>query len=302
MIKFNRQYLLTITFTNGSPPLIVQLPITMEFDITRSCLGSLNVCQIRLRNLSQNVRNQLLFNITDSKLFYGVTLQAGYGPTNTSYSANLPIVFSGNITQAWSVREGTDFITTLECFDGGYAVNNGVTSLPVPSSSANPTTKQSVIETLAASLPTPTGAPFPVGVIGSFPGTLPKGVAYNGNTYDILQDLTNRSFFIDNGVANALSEGQCFNGALPIIDDSAGLLGTPVREHTIITFDMIFEPRLQIGQLIQFSSTTGPTNFNTQYITQSIKHRGTISGAVSGDATTSTTVYVPNIPIALFTP
>ena len=289
MTKFNRQYILTIVFPTGSP-LTIQLPFTLEFDITRNTLTSANVCSIRLYNLAPLTRNQLLFNCIDSSDFYGVILQAGYGPIIPGFTPNLPVIFSGNITQAWSVREGTDFITTLECFDGGYAFTNGVTNQTFTAGTPNKT----VITTLAKSLPKTT-----LGTIGNYPGSLSKGNAVSGRTADILRNLTGGGFFIDNGVANCLGNSEAFNGPLPIIDSSTGLLGTPVRERTIVNFDMIFEPRLQCGQQIQVNSSTG-ANYNGTYVVKSIKHRGTISGAVSGDATTSATFFAPSVALTVY--
>src|ERR1017187_1050595 len=98
MDKFGRNYILTVE-TQNNDLLIIQPPFTVEFDITRNTLTSANVCSIRIYNLSQNNRNKIRFNIMDTGDFRSVQLQAGYG-------TNLPIIFSGNITQAWSVREG----------------------------------------------------------------------------------------------------------------------------------------------------------------------------------------------------
>lgn len=275
MRKFGRNYSLSVGTQNGST-LTIALPFTIEFDITRNTLTSANVCSIRIYNLSANHRNQLRFNIMDTGDYRPITLFAGYGN-------NLSVIFSGSITQAWSVREGVNFITTIECFDGGYAFNNGITNTTFPSG----TPMQTVISSLAGSLPNVQG-----GYIGTnYPGTLSRGNSVNGNTMDLLRDLTGGGVFIDNGTVNCLGDNECIpaNG-ITVIDESSGLLATPVREQTILTFDMIFEPRLVVGQQIQLNSSTG-ANFNGFYKTISVKHRGMISGAVCGDAITSVGLF-----------
>lgn len=204
-----------------------------------------------------------------------VTFQAGYG-------GNISTIFTGSITSAWSVREGTNFITTIECFDGGYAFNNSQTNTTFPSGSS----QENVIENLAGSLPN-----VQVGSIGTYPGSLSRDNALSGNTTDLLRDLTGNGFFIDNGFVNCLGDNECLPASgVSVIDDSAGLLGTPVREQTILSFDMIFEPRLVVGQQVQLLSSTG-ANFNGFYKVISVKHRGMISAAVSGDAITSVGMF-----------
>lgn len=252
----------------------VEPPFTIEFDITRNILTSANVCSIRIFNLSQVHRNAILFNIMDSGDYRSVQLAAGYG-------TNLPIIFTGNITQAWSVREGVNFITSIECFDGGFAFANAQTNEVFPVN----TTQRTMLESLAVSLPN-----VSVGAIGSFEGSLTRGVSLTGSTMDLLRELSGGAAFIDNGKIHILGDSECLPGEMLVINSQSGLLGTPVREQTILNFDMLFEPRLTVGQQIQLDSSTGQ-NFNGFYKIISLKHRGTISPAVCGDAITSVGMF-----------
>lgn len=272
--KFGRSYSLAVQTQSGLT-LTIEPPFTVEFDITRNILSSANVSTIRVYNLSDKTRNQIRKNVLDYGDLRVINFQAGYG-------TNLPTVFYGNISQAWSVREHVDFITQIESYDGGFAFANGVTSQQFPAG----TPQAVVIETLLSSLPaTATGA------IGSFPGTISRGNSYNGSTVDILRDITGGAFFIDNGKAHCLGNNECLIGEIQVINSQSGLLGTPVREQTILNFDMLFEPRLMIGQQIQLESITD-ANFNGVYKVVSLKHRGMISEAVCGDAVTSVGLFL----------
>jgi hypothetical protein len=287
-VKFGRNYSLQVGVLASNNNLVgpapatasvgqlltVQPPFTIEFDITRNLLSSANVSSIRVFNLSEVHRNLLRKDVSDYGSFRSIVLTAGYGQ-------NLPVIFSGNVTQAWSVREGVNFITQLESFDGGFAFANGVTANEFPAN----TSQEVIISTLLNNLPGV--AP---GVIGSYPGSISRGNTFNGPTVDLLRDLTGGGFFIDNGKAHCLNDSECLTGELTLINASSGLLGTPVREQTILHFDMIFEPRLQIGQLVQLESMTD-SNFNGQYKVISVKHRGMISEAVCGDAITSVGLF-----------
>lgn len=273
MAKFNRNYILTVQTENGDI-LTVKPPFTLEFDITRNTLTSANVCSVRVYNLSQNHRNQIRFNIMDTQLFRGIELKAGYG-------TNLPIVFSGNINQAWSVREGVNFITAIECYDGGFAFANNQTNETFPSGTA----MQTVVESMAGSL---TGVT--VGVVGNFPGALSRASSYSGSTLDLMRELTGGATFIDNGKVNVLGNSECLQGETLIVNADTGLLGTPVREQTLLTFDMLFEPSLVVGQQLYLQSST-EANFNGAYKVISVKHRGTISESVCGDAVTTVGMF-----------
>jgi hypothetical protein len=281
--KLGRNYSLTITGSNFEDPLVVGLPFTMEFDITRNTLTSANVCQIRLYNLSPENRSFLRKSVTSGYgyPFIYLNLMAGYG-------SNLSTIFSGNVSQGWSVREGVNFISQLECYDGGFAYVTG--QIPPSLSNVPAGTPYSVvIANLISSLPNVT-----LGAVGpSYSLTLtPKALTLSGNTIDVLKDLTGGGFFIDNGIGYALSNDE-YNVVIPpvTINAGTGLLGTPLLENNIVRFDMIFEPSLNVGaSIILNSSTLDPdvlANYNGAYKITAVKHRGMISQTVCGEAITT---------------
>lgn len=297
MDKFGRNYLLRIATENRGPfDLSVTLPFTVEFDITRNNLSSAGVAQIRIYNLSEKTRNLIRHDSCDYGSFKAVELRAGYG-------TNLVTIFSGNITTASSVREGVNFITTLECLDGGFAYVNGVVNLPpFPAG----TLIRTVIETIAASgLPNVT-----IGAIGDYPGTISRATAYTGNTMYVLNQLTSGGAYIDSGKFYALGMNEYVAGlsSVGVISAGSGLLNTPVLQQNIMHFEMLFEPGLQIGQQVFLDSITAPksvassakgnsslsaSNFNGQYKIISVKHRGVISDAVCGSCTTEGAFFFP---------
>lgn len=278
--------------------LIIQPPFTIEFDITKNIATSANVCQIRIFNLSSDNRNKLRFDLMNGQYlgqYRGVQLRAGYSPNppvnlatgvfqispqqfQSGYGTNLPIIFQGNVNRAWSVREGVNFITTIECYDGGYAFNTGMTNIPVNGGIP----LKDVITNLASTLPN-----VGLGVIGNtYGGNVPRGQSLSGNTWDLLKEQTGESCFVNNETVFCLGNNECLEGSVPIINSQTGLLGTPMLELFTLTFDVLFDPRLFPGQIIQLQSSTD-ANFNGFYKINSIKHRGTISTAVCGDAITS---------------
>jgi hypothetical protein len=267
--------------------LVIELPFTIEFDITRNMIGSACHSVIRIFNLSKKNRALIRFDQNSFGVFRNVVLLAGYGDQQS-------VVFKGNMTQAWSVREGTNFVTQIECYDGGEAFTNSKINLPVP---ANTVTKN-VILSLIKSLNIPDLGNITIGTVGSFPKPFPKGKAISGNTAENLVRLSGKGFFIDQGVAHCLGDNECRQGVLDTIDDSVGIIGTPILEFTFVNVEMIFEPRLVLGQLVQLNSkqvddlTPGNpfipkrNQFNKAYKIVGITQKGMISASIAGDATT----------------
>ena len=94
--------------------------------------------------------------------------------------------------------------------------------------------------------------------------------------------------FIDNEKVNVLGNSEYIQtptGAFPV-NYATGLLGTPVLEQYIVRFDMIFEPRLNVGETVLLDSITD-NNYNGLYKIIGVKHRGMISESVCGDAITT---------------
>lgn len=253
-------------------------PLTIDFDIVRSAYASSNTANIRVYNLGQNTRSQIRKDDWTYGINRPVILYAGY-------RENLVTVFNGNLQHAFSLREGNNFITTIEAFDGGFAFENAQSSFQYNGAVAGVQTDQvSILGRLLQDLP------------GVSPGiisptfSLLKDIGGNcsGRTVDLIREITGggTSFFIDNGKAYCLRDYECLPGQILIIDVQSGLLNTPMREPSKITIELLFEPSVYIGQLIYLQSSTDD-NFSGQYKILSIHHRGMISESVCGSATTT---------------
>lgn len=288
MIKFNRNYRLRIQTDTIGSYLTIELPFTIEFDITRNVLTSANVCQIRIYNLAAINRDQIRHNAFDYGNYKRIIFEAGYGD-------NLAVLFKGNITAAWSVREGTNFITQIECYDGGFAFVNGVVNLQVPSG----TTRTTEVKAIAAA-----GLPkTAVGAIGDIPGVLSRGNSHSGNTMGVLGQLTGGGAFIDGEKFNSLGTNEYIASltGVAVINSQSGLLGTPILEQNLVTFDMLLEPGLNPGHKVFLDSSTG-AGFNGDHIVKGVKHRGMISAAVCGNAVTTGTFFYSKLPKAVIAP
>lgn len=268
MDKLGRNYFLKVQTLEGDF-IEIRPPFTLEFDVSRNILTSANQAAMRIYNLSPTNRSALRKDVTDYDLRVDLSLQAGYGQ-------NLPTIFQGTVKQAWSHRQKVDFITEIEGLDGGFAMVNGFSNQAFGAGEPNVSVLRRLMNDLPGVQP---------GTIGNFPGTLVRGASYSGRTADLLAELSDGSFFIDNGRANLLGDNECLVGEIDEITAATGLLGTPIRELNILRVEMMFEPRLILGQKIKLESSTA-NNFNGFYRVISLHHRGTISESVCGDALT----------------
>lgn len=288
--KLGRNYRLEVSTVNSTiDPLTGQvvpqkseiltftIPLTVSFDITRNYLKSANHCSIRIYNLSEKTRNLIRKDFTDFDLRRTVKLYGGYGGA-ASYN-NLSLCFFGQISQCWSVREGVDFITEIECMDAGFAFQKAEFNEPITKG----VSKKALITAMINSM---SDKAVTLGKIGTFPDSQQTGNTYYGSTIGQLNDLAKDCFFIDNGIANCLNSNETFNGAIGVINSQSGLLNTPQKQNTLIYFDMLFEPRLVAGQYILLHSST-EANYNGAYKVMSLHHRGMISASVCGDAVTT---------------
>lgn len=273
--KYDRNYKLTLSGPSINGELVIQRPFTIDFIVQRDSYSSVNRSTIRIFNLSEIHRNQIIHDQSNYSPFalLKVTLQAGYGD-----GPQWPVVFTGNANRAWSVREGVNFVTTIESFDGGDAFQNAVSNIQIPAG----TVQKDVLEALLGDL-IPYGVS--IGAVSDFEGTLAKGASYSGNTIDLVRHLSNGNLFIDNLRANVLKPGDVIAGETLLINAASGLLNTPVKQQQILILELLFEPRLAIGTQVNVQSSTAAT-YNGYHQVVGIEHRATISSAVCGDAIT----------------
>lgn len=275
MNKFGRNYELRVQATGGGPDVIIKPPFTVEFDIQRHRYSTATISTIRIYNLSETNRKKLRKNQIDFGMRKHMTFKAGYGD-------QLSNILTGNVMQGHSVREGNNYITTLQIFDGGFAYANATTSKQYTEN----TPYKAVCTDLVKSL---SEYDISLGSIGDIQGNSGRGLSLSGSTIQNITELTNGNFFIDNGVAHCLQQNECVPSALKKITSDTGLLGTPVREMTYLDLDMLFEPKILAGQKVEVESSTNKDS-NGVYQVISIRHRGIISESVNGDCSTSLTL------------
>ena len=121
------------------------------------------------------------------------------------------------------------------------------------------------------------------------------GVSLVGSPWGKITQMANALYataFIDLGKVYIIANGGFIpnlNGGLTMITPQTGLLDTPEKQNTKLSFPMMFEPRLKVGQQIILQSLE--TVNNGSYPVVGLDHVGTISDAVGGDLHTRVTCY-----------
>lgn len=287
MEKWTRNYFLTVQVDENAKDYVdITMPLTLSFNIKRSVNSSCNTGSFTILNLAEDTRRKVFLDNYKTMYYKGIELRAGYGLEKET----LPLIFKGNIQSAFSKRNGVDYETTVEALDGGFAYVNAYSERQF----AAGTTDKQALKALAADLPH-----IQVGKIGNFNLTAPRGNSVSGNTMEYISNISEKNYFIDLERLNCLLENEGFEGNIKVINSDVGLLGSPLRQEAFLTFEMIFEPRLQIGQLVDLQSQT-ETIYNGTYKVIGIEHSGVISDAQSGQCKTKVSLnYISDVPVFL---
>lgn len=270
-MKFGRTY--TANIQGFSRDVDIAYPISLYFNVSRGVLQSANNGTFRFYNLGKDTRAQIFHDRWDTTTYRRISVHAGY-----ESQTRLPLIFRGNITSAYSYKQGTDWITEIEALDGGFGIINGNASTTSPSTQAFKDTLKALIRTMPNIV---------AGAIGNFSSNKSRGTTYAGNAWDIINRITEGAQnFIDNETANILKFDEYIDqdGVLPTINLDSGLLGTPRRSEGRIDVTLMFEPGVILGQKIELNSLE--TVYNGEYIIKGITHRAVISPTVGGDAVT----------------
>jgi len=279
-MKFGRRCQLSLEVGGGPGVTVTNITIpeecTIEFDVTRKTLASGQTANFKIYNLGEKTRDAIFADLLDVNIRRAVQFRAGYE------GEDLPLIFNGFIYQAFSYRSGVDFITEVQGYDGGQLTAAAFIALTFDS---NLSTREMIYK-LAQQLKDTVGSP----VVGDFPGGSKRPTTFLGNTWQAITTLAGGLGFIDNGQVKVLQPWEVLDAQVLVINELSGLLSTPRRTNTSVEFDMLFEPRLTVGQLVDLQSRTFKA-VNGPYKVMGFMHRGTISPAVAGDCKTSVYLY-----------
>ena len=256
--RFNRNYSLEI-ITLDNKKITIQPELRITFDVTKSVKGGLNNGTIQIYNLSQTHRNLIVKdedlseedkekkeekNKTDAQKeaekkaselkdagirtlpadYMQFELKAGYSKIET--------IFKGAISKASSKKQGAEFITTIEAYDGLYDMQNSYTSKVV---------KGKISEQVIKDMPT-----IKKGKITEQNPLLRPRVLV-GNSFKILEEnlALNETYYVDDGVIHIIKEKEVTSGYIPLVNSETGLLNTPEKLQKEVKFETYASLRIR---------------------------------------------------------
>jgi hypothetical protein len=77
-MKFNKRHRLTIQTDDAGGSVVIEYPMTVEFDVQRTIFSGANTGRFTIYNLSEDNRNKIFHDRYDVKTVRRVTFQAGY--------------------------------------------------------------------------------------------------------------------------------------------------------------------------------------------------------------------------------
>lgn len=288
-MKLQRRFKLTVDsrrlYGAEQKPVVVENPYTIDFEVTRNNFSSSNHAVINVYNLSKSTRERIRYDFADIGLQVGrlVTLEVGYT------GENLATIFYGQITSCKSVRNGVNFMTTIEANDIGWA-------LKIPryqNTWAAGKNYLEIVQNIIDSLK-------PYGVKPGYidPVLAEKQIltdtAYDDDVYSILRNLTENRFYIDNGTANVFDMNRTQEGNIQELSSETGLIGTPDYYFNQIKISHIMLPDIRMSQRIKLKSRTFANDYNGDdypwFKVIGITHSGMISDTAGGECTTELTL------------
>lgn len=189
--------------------------LDIGFNIRRTLKPEPNTAEIQIYNLSPDSRAQIEENRTAN-----VTLEAGY-------KEDISLIYSGELRDVKTEREGASIITTISSGDGEKKKRRK----RVSKGYAPGTTIKQVVKDCAAAMGVGAGNVDRLGKV-EFPragATYPNGTVLDGNAAEQLEAILRSAgleYSIQDGQLQIVPRRQALNDKAVVLSPSSGLVGT----------------------------------------------------------------------------
>jgi hypothetical protein len=253
--------------------------LDLDFDVDRHDGSDPNKATIKVANLSATERAYVQAKGKRA------TLSAGYG--------NPGIIFNGGITRAFHERQGGDVVTTLECTDGGQALQLASVDIALEAGATDAQVLERCLQVLAAQ-------GIGRGFIAEFkPKAYTQAFCYSGPVKRLLDNLCKRqqlAWGIEGGLVEVVKPGPIRKeitniGVSGMVDEihsirgvllspETGLIGFPSQKGNLVLAKSLLNPSLAPRRALKLQSSQ--TLLNGVYMIQKAKFLGNTR---SGDFT-----------------
>jgi hypothetical protein len=271
-------------YDNKGKTIVINPPISCTFDVNRAVMSSVNSGTITLTNLSPDTRDAIYKDKYSTTEYWQFILMAGYGD-------ELYEILRGNINEAYSYKQGTEWFTYIDVFDGSYAVQNGFISETIGAGVSLKDMAIRVIHTMPEVLAGLMGTP------ADAKKTSPRGQVLLGSSWEQLQEMTGGNASIDGGYVNIMAKDDAVSADVFVLDSDL-IAETPKRREQFLEVKTsVLCPEIRMWYICELRSMF--TRYNGQYSVYGVKHSATISGASAGEASSMISLYKGEAPFIM---
>lgn len=260
---FNRDFAITV----GSTKIVAREPsdvsiskptLRVAFKVEKSLDRNPNKADIQIWNLNENHRKTL-------QKKQQIIVEAGYVST-------MQLLFSGDITFVNHVREGADWVTTIQNGDG----SNQFASSQMNVSFAPGAQMEAVLKSAAEAMGVGLGNAMEKFGAGGFRKGITeftRGIVTSGMTKDVLDRLASTTGFtwsIQDGELQILGPGDTTTEELVSLTKDSGLIGSPeVGEDGVVKAKSLLQGTIRPGRKIRIQSLMMDGFFRVEKVTHS---------------------------------
>ena len=221
--------------------------LACKFKVSRSLYGYAGTCDLEVKNLSEQHRNEILRAPRRSTY---VEIMAGY-------AEGMALIFRGDKRKTVPVREGTTWTIKITAGDGEHALRNA----RVGRSFASGSTLQQVVQHIADAMGVGVGNAATAlrgATLGGLDAVFPEGTILHGLAAEELTRLTSSAgltWSIQDGVLQVLPRGGALAREAILLAAGSGLIGSPeVVNRRTVNVKALLIPGLVPGQQVVLDS------------------------------------------------
>lgn len=225
--------------------------LTAKINISKSNTTTPQQCNVIIYNLNETTRNKIKKSrIYEADKKRTIKVYAGYEDVIT-------LLFFGEIQSAQSNLIGTDFETTIICYND-YAIKNSNINISLTANQDN------IIERIQQTM-----TDVNTGYINKNANNIfhigKRGRTFQGNSWNIL-NTANKDYniFIDNNNLFVMDEKEVRTSDILELNFQSGLLEAPKEYDNYIELKTLFEPLANLNNLVILNSSIKP-EYNGNY-------------------------------------
>ncbi|QEO57556.1 baseplate hub protein [Francisella marina] len=254
--RYKRSYDLYIQADNQT--FYFKDPLKIAFSCVKSINGGQNKLNIDIYNLSQSSRNAIK-RTKAGKNIIKIQLDAGYVD-------NKATIFKGNVLEAYSDKQGTEFITRIEAYEAeqeNLSWSFTTNTVGDTKTAVNYLIKQKVQKELDTNID-----------LVDIPNNL-RPIVMVGTTDDLIKQYIGEDnhYFIDNDKVNILPKTKYKTQFIPDVNAENGLYAPPKNDDGFIVAKTLLNPAIQIGGAVNLESIFNPS-INGVYKVETIQFTG----------------------------